>query len=122
MPDTTHADWEGRTLKDRNGDKIGKIDSLYVDEQTDKPEWALVNTGMFGTKSSFVPLAGATAQGDDLLAQVDADQVRDAPKMDSSSERVIALSVVGPDVSWPTAPRPPVVCPLPVAVTEPSVV
>ena len=86
MPDTTHANWEGRTLKDRNGDKIGKIDSLYVDEQTDKPEWALVNTGLFGTKSSFVPLAGATARGDDLLAQVDADQVKDAPKMDPDEE------------------------------------
>ena len=33
MPDTTRAyDWEGRTLKDRNGDKIGKIDSLYLDQ------------------------------------------------------------------------------------------
>ena len=61
MPDTTRGyDWEGRTLKDRNGDKIGKIDALYVDQETDKPEWALVNTGLFGTKSSFVPLAGAS--------------------------------------------------------------
>jgi uncharacterized protein YrrD len=48
----THAyDWHGRTLKDRNGDKIGKVDAVYLDEQTDKPEWALVNTGLFGTKS-----------------------------------------------------------------------
>ena len=59
--ETTHAyDWQGRTLKDRNGDKIGTIDALYVDQETDKPEWALVNTGLFGSKASFVPLAGAT--------------------------------------------------------------
>ena len=36
MSDATSAyEWEGRTLKDRNGDKIGKIDSLYVDQETD---------------------------------------------------------------------------------------
>ena len=79
-------DWEGQTLKDRNGDKIGKVDSLYVDQETDKPEWALVNTGLFGSKSSFVPLAGASAHGDDVVVQVDASQVKDAPKMDPDDE------------------------------------
>jgi uncharacterized protein (TIGR02271 family) len=83
----THAyDWQGRTLKDRNGDKIGKVDVLYVDQQTDKPEWALVNTGLFGTKSSFVPLAGASPSGEDVVVQVEAQQVKDAPKMESDQE------------------------------------
>ncbi len=87
MPQTTDTyDWQGRTLKDRSGDKIGKIDALYVDDQTDRPEWALVNTGLFGTKSSFVPLAGASLEGEDLIAQVDAAQVKDAPKMDPDDE------------------------------------
>ena len=87
MPDmTSDYDWEGRTLKDREGDKIGKIDALYLDKQTDRPEWALVNTGMFGTKSSFVPLAGAAPQGDDVVVQVDAAQVKDAPKMSPDEE------------------------------------
>jgi uncharacterized protein (TIGR02271 family) len=83
----THAyNWHGRTLKDRNGDKIGKVDAVYLDEQTDKPEWALVNTGLFGTKSSFVPLAGASPQGEDVVVQVEAQQVNDAPKMDPDQE------------------------------------
>ena len=73
--------WHGRTLKDRNGDKIGKIDELYVDDNTDKPEWALVNTGLFGSKSSFVPIAGASPEGEDVVVQVEAQQVKDAPKM-----------------------------------------
>ena len=73
----THAyDWHGRTLKDRNGDKIGKVDAVYLDEQTDKLEWALVNTGLFGTKSSFVPLAGASPRGEDVVVQVEAQQVK----------------------------------------------
>jgi uncharacterized protein (TIGR02271 family) len=83
----THAyDWQGRTLKDRNGDKIGTVDAVYVDQQTDKPEWALVNTGLFGTKSSFVPIAGAVPSGEDVVVQVEAQQVKDAPKVDREQE------------------------------------
>jgi uncharacterized protein (TIGR02271 family) len=83
----THAyDWQGRTVIDRNGDKIGKIDAVYVDQQIDKPEWALVNTGLFGTKSSFVPIAGASPRGEDVVVQVEAQQVKDAPKMDTDQE------------------------------------
>jgi uncharacterized protein (TIGR02271 family) len=83
----THAyDWQGRTLLDRSGARIGKIDAVYVDQQTDKPEWALVNTGLFGTKSSFVPIAGASPSGEDVVVQVEAQQVKDAPKMDPDQE------------------------------------
>jgi uncharacterized protein (TIGR02271 family) len=83
----THAyNWQGRTLKDRNGDKIGQVDAVYFDQQTDRPDWALVNTGLFGTKSSFVPLAGASPQGEDVVVQVEAQQVKDAPKMDPAQE------------------------------------
>jgi uncharacterized protein (TIGR02271 family) len=85
--DMTHEyDWQGRTLKDRNGDKIGTIDALYLDQQTDKPEWALVNTGLFGTKSSFVPLAGAAPRGEDVVVGVEAQQVKDAPRMAPDEE------------------------------------
>jgi len=80
------TDWQGHTLKDRNGDKIGTIDALYVDKETDKPEWALVHTGLFGSKSSFVPLAGASPQGDDVVANVEAQQVKDAPRVSSDED------------------------------------
>jgi uncharacterized protein (TIGR02271 family) len=85
--DMTHEyDWQGRTLKDRNGDTIGTIDALYLDQQTDKPEWALVNTGLFGTKSSFVPLAGAAPRDEDVVVAVEAQRVKDAPKMAADEE------------------------------------
>ena len=87
MTEMTYAyDWQGRTLQDRNGERIGKIDALYVDQQTDKPEWALVNTGLFGTKSSFVPIAGASPRGEEVMVQVEAQQVKDAPQMDTDQE------------------------------------
>jgi uncharacterized protein (TIGR02271 family) len=83
---TQAYDWSGRTLRDRSGDKIGEIDAIYVDDQTDKPEWALVKTGLFGGKPMFVPLAGASPEGENVLAQVEAQQVKDAPKIDPDQE------------------------------------
>ena len=87
MPEMTYAyDWRGRTLIDRSGEKIGKVDELYVDQETDKPEWATVNTGLFGSSSSFVPLAGAAPTGEDVQVQVDKDQVKNAPSVAPEGE------------------------------------
>ncbi len=71
--------FEGRTLIDRDGEKIGKIDEIYTDREGGGPEWALVHTGLFGTKKHFVPLAGATPSGEDVRANVRKDAVKDAP-------------------------------------------
>jgi PRC-barrel domain len=80
MPDIdTVRSWQGATMVDADGDKIGTIESIYVDDQTGEPEWALVNTGLFGTKSSFVPLAQATSSGDQVQVPYDKQQVKDAP-------------------------------------------
>ena len=68
MPDIeTIRTWEGRTLLDRDSSRIGTIDAIYLDDQTGQPEWALVNTGLFGTRSSFVPLAQAFQSDNDVL-------------------------------------------------------
>ena len=54
----------GQHLMGRDGEKIGTIEEIYLDTGTDRPEWALVTTGMFGTKQSFVPIGGASRDGD----------------------------------------------------------
>jgi uncharacterized protein (TIGR02271 family) len=83
MTDLTEAyRFEGRTLVDRDGDKIGKIDELYEDQETGRPEWALVNTGLFGTSKSFVPLGGAQAAGEHVRVPVQKAQVKDAPTIE----------------------------------------
>ena len=87
MPDTTEAyDFNGRTVVDQNGQKVGKIDELYYDQEGGQPEWALVNTGMFGTKKTFVPIAGAQPDGEDLRVSVTKDQVKDAPRVDADQQ------------------------------------
>src|SRR5215217_8053631 len=56
--------WHGRDLIDRDGDKIGSIGDVYLDDQTGQPEWLTVKTGLFGNKESFVPTAEARSEGD----------------------------------------------------------
>ena len=75
-------EWHGRTVVATDGDKLGKVEEIYFDQQTDRPEWALVNTGMFAGKSSFMPLEGATSDGEQVTAPYSKDQVKDAPKID----------------------------------------
>ena len=87
MPKTTEAyDFRGRTLIDGDGEKIGKIDELYYDAQGGQPEWALVNTGLFGTKKTFVPIRSASPAGEDLKVPVSKEQVKDAPRIDADQE------------------------------------
>jgi uncharacterized protein (TIGR02271 family) len=84
MPDIqTVRSWQGRAMVDGDGDRIGTIESIYVDDQSGEPEWALVNTGLFGTKSSFVPLAQATASGDQVQVPYEKQLVKDAPRIDT---------------------------------------
>src|SRR5215216_2639899 len=78
----TVRSWQGRTMVDRDGDRIGNIDAIYVDDQTGEPEWVLVNTGFFGTRSTFVPIAQATARGDQVQVPYEKQLVKDAPNMD----------------------------------------
>jgi uncharacterized protein (TIGR02271 family) len=84
MPDIdTVRSWQGATLVDAEGDKVGTVESIYVDDQTGEPEWALVNTGLFGTKSSFVPLAQASGSGDQVQVPYEKQLVKDAPRVDT---------------------------------------
>jgi uncharacterized protein (TIGR02271 family) len=83
---TEVREWRGRTVLDRDGQKVGKLDEIYLDRETNQPEWALVNTGLFGTKSSFVPLKGAAPAGEDVRVAYAKDQVKDAPSIDADGQ------------------------------------
>jgi uncharacterized protein (TIGR02271 family) len=87
MPDVdTVRDWQGRTMVDPAGDKLGTIDAIYLDDDTGQPEWATVTTGLFGTKATFVPLAQAQAMGDSVQVPYDKQRVKDAPNMQADEQ------------------------------------
>ena len=70
------------TVLDPEGNKIGTVGELYLDDRTQDPSWASVKTGLFGMSQSFVPLDEATVDGDDIRVPYTKDQVKDAPRTD----------------------------------------
>jgi uncharacterized protein (TIGR02271 family) len=78
--------YRGENLADNDGDKIGSIEEIYLDAETNEPEWALVNTGLFGTKSTFVPLRDARDEGGTLRVPYEKAKVKDAPNMDADGQ------------------------------------
>jgi uncharacterized protein (TIGR02271 family) len=85
MTQVTEAyDWRGRDIIDADGDKVGTLEELFRDEDTQEPEWAVVRTGMFGTKLSFVPIQGAEPRGEDVQVLFSKAQIKDAPRIDDS--------------------------------------
>jgi uncharacterized protein (TIGR02271 family) len=75
----TAQSWQGRTMVDPAGDKLGTIDAIYLDDETGQPEWATVTRGLFTAKAAFVPLAQAQDMGDSVQVPYDKQQVTDAP-------------------------------------------
>jgi hypothetical protein len=82
------ADWHGKMLIDRDGEKIGKLQDVYVDVETDEPQFATVKEGFIGRHLTFVPLGGIEIGPDDLLVPVTKEQVRSAPEIDMHGEEL----------------------------------
>ncbi|GEO95442.1 DUF2382 domain-containing protein [Kocuria turfanensis] len=71
------------TAYDSDGDKIGKVEQVFLDDNTEDVTFVTVNTGLFGTKESFVPVEGARQDGDRLVLPYAKGVVKDAPNVDA---------------------------------------
>ncbi|HTX31434.1 MAG TPA: PRC and DUF2382 domain-containing protein [Solirubrobacteraceae bacterium] len=78
--------WQGRELVGTDGEKIGTIKEIYEDTATGKPEWAVVTSGLFGTRSHFVPIAAAEPNGEQVRVNATKDQVKDAPSIEGDGQ------------------------------------
>lgn len=75
------AEWRGRDLVDRDGERIGKLEEVYFDVETDEPQFGTVKEGLIGRHLTFVPLTGMTIGPDNLQVAVSKKQVNDAPNI-----------------------------------------
>ena len=76
-----------RAAVDADGNRVGKISQVYVDDQTGQPLWVLVETGLFGSRLSFAPVHGSRLDGEQLVVlAVSKDQVKDAPDIDENAQ------------------------------------
>jgi uncharacterized protein YrrD len=82
------ADWHGQRIVDVDGEKIGKLEDVYVDVETDVPQFATVKEGLIGRHLTFVPLGGITVGPDELRVAVTKAQVEDAPNIAQQGEEL----------------------------------
>ncbi len=87
----THQDlseWRGRLLSDANGERIGKLEDVYFDIDTDEAQFGTVKEGLFGRHLTFVPLVGATVGPDNLQVATTVAEVKGAPNIALEGEQL----------------------------------
>jgi hypothetical protein len=82
------AEWRGKMVVDRDGEKIGKLQEVYVDVETDEPQFGTVKEGLFDRHLTFVPLRGVQVGPDDLRSTATKEQVQSAPNIEIHGEEL----------------------------------
>jgi len=72
----------------RDGDKIGELQDVYVDVETDEPIFGTVKEGLIGRHLTFVPLRGITIGPNNLRVAVSKEQVKDAPNIEMHGDEL----------------------------------
>ena len=82
------AEWHGKMLVDRDGERIGKLQDVYVDVENDEPQFATVKEGFIGRHLTFVPLGGIKVGPDELQVTVTKEQIKSAPNIEQHGEEL----------------------------------
>src|SRR5215210_5783544 len=77
------SELRGAPVYDSAGERIGEVEELFYDEQTNQPEWIGIGTGFFGTKRVLVPVQGASPSEDGVSVPYSKDQVKGSPDIDA---------------------------------------
>jgi uncharacterized protein (TIGR02271 family) len=84
MSDVTSIErLQNTNVYDVDGDKVGSVGQVYLDDQSGQPSFVTVQTGLFGTKETFVPLDRATETAEGLSVPFRKDFIKDAPNLDA---------------------------------------
>ena len=80
--------YAGYEVFDQVGEKIGKVDDLFVDE-SDQPEYIGVKMGFLGTRSTLIPWEAVSSTDDEgrtITAATDKATAKDGPGFDDDRE------------------------------------
>ena len=86
IPVENIADWRGQEVVDRNGDKLGKLEDVYFDGETDEPAFAAVKSGLVNKSITLVPLTRASAGREYVRVDQAKSDVKKAPSFDTDAE------------------------------------
>ncbi|MDQ2845368.1 MAG: PRC and DUF2382 domain-containing protein [Actinomycetota bacterium] len=76
----------GAEVVSQDGQSLGKVETLYMDNQTGQPSWVAVKSGLFGTHVSLLPIAATKFDGQTMTVPFSKEQVKSAPHHDPDSE------------------------------------
>jgi uncharacterized protein YrrD len=79
-------EWQGKDVLDESGDKIGSVEDVYFDSETDEPLFLRVTAGTLRHHTVLVPAAGVTATPEHLTAAVAKKVAKGAPTIESKAE------------------------------------
>ena len=80
-------DWRGENVIDPDGEKIGRLEAVYVDTASDLPAFATIQVGLPGRhRLVFAPLDGATVGPGYVRIRAPKKLARDAPSIDTDGE------------------------------------
>lgn len=83
------SDWRGKRVVDCDGAPLGKLQDVYVDVETDAPEFGTIKEGFFfGRHLTFVPLGGVEVGPDALHVRVAKVVVASGPNLDLSGQEL----------------------------------
>ena len=86
------GEWRGRDLIDRDGKRIGKLEDVYFDVESDEPQFGTVKEGWIGRHLTFVPLIGVTIGPDSLQVAVSKEQVKSAANIGLEGDELSAAA------------------------------
>ena len=72
--------WQGRELVDRLGHKVGRIEALFADAETQTAVWAAVRTGLPSTRRTLVPITQARPVGERAHVPFDKQHMMQGPR------------------------------------------
>jgi hypothetical protein len=73
--------WTGYRVDDVYGARVGTVQDIYVDHESDAPCWILVKMGRFSDAHALLPVRDAVAGSGHVWVPYEKDLIRRAPQM-----------------------------------------
>src|SRR3954452_12685231 len=86
IPVENIADWRGQDVLDAVGEKLGKLEQVYFDGETDRPVFAGVKSGLVSKSLTLVAIAKASVMRDFVRVNHAKDEFKKAPSYDTDDE------------------------------------
>jgi hypothetical protein len=80
------TDWRGQDVLDAVGEKLGRLEEIYFDGETDAPVFAAVKSGRLSKSLTLVPLGEASVGREYVRVNRAKGEFKKAPSFDTDVE------------------------------------